>query len=152
MRVKGSGSGTKVACDNRINFADAVCLIKLNGTGFHNAILRQSIAKMRSQTRDESNDSVTESKTSRVLNEFIDEVFQKFLATADVRGRFALLEHVGFEFLQRSFAGFNFCADAGIPRGVAVFRKLRQTAILANGGGNFQSTREGVHAADVRVK
>ena len=115
MRVKRSRSGTKAACDNRINFADAVCLIKLNGIDFHNAILRQSIAKMRSQTRNESNDSTTESKTSKVLNEFIDEVFQKFLAAADAGIRLAFLEHVGFKVLEAGLARLNLRADAGIP-------------------------------------
>jgi beta-glucosidase-like glycosyl hydrolase len=48
-------------------------------------------------------------------NEFVDEVLQEFLAAADVRCHFALLEHVGFKFSGVGPAGFDPFADARIP-------------------------------------
>src|SRR5437867_5155751 len=86
------------------------------------------------------------------LNELVDEVLEKFLAAAPVRRHVALAEHIGLEFLHRGFAGFNAGADAGIPRGIALPHKFRQPPVLADGDGNFEPAREGVHAADVRVK
>src|ERR1035437_6802372 len=90
---------------------------------------------------------------SIILSEvFVDEVFQKFLTTAGVWRSVAFLEHVSFEFLEAGLAFFNLRADTAVPRGVTVLHKLRETSVLADGGGDFQSAREGVHAADVRVK
>ena len=48
-------------------------------------------------------------------DEFVDEVLQKLLATADVAGHFAFLEHVGFEVGEIALAGLDFRADARIP-------------------------------------
>ena len=56
-----------------------------------------------------------EPSASLISDEFVDEIFKKFLATADVRRHFALLEHVGFQFLEARLAGFDFRADAAVP-------------------------------------
>jgi hypothetical protein len=38
-------------------------------------------------------------------------------------------EHIGFEVFEVRLAGFNFYADAGIPRSITVFHKLRETSV-----------------------
>src|SRR4029079_6781726 len=85
-------------------------------------------------------------------DEFVDEVLQEFLAAACVRGGIALFEDVGFEPGKIGLALFDLSANAGVPRSVALLHKFRETAVLANGRGDLESAREGVHAADVRVK
>ena len=45
-------------------------------------------------------------------DEFVDEVFEEFLAAADVGRRFALLEHVSFQLGRSGLAGFDPGANA----------------------------------------
>src|ERR1035441_235964 len=89
---------------------------------------------------------------SSVLDKLVDEIFQEFLPAADVRVGLALLEHVSFEFLEAGLARLDLRADAGIPRSVAVLDKFAQPSVFADGGGDLQAAREGVHATDVRIK
>ena len=63
---------------------------------------------------------------SRVLDELVDEVFQKFLAAALVFGDLSLLEHEGLKGLEARFAGLDLFADAGVPGAVAVPDKFRR--------------------------
>ena len=44
------------------------------------------------------------------------------------------------------------CADARVPRAVAVLDELGQAPVLADRGGNLETAREGVHPADVGVE
>jgi hypothetical protein len=85
-------------------------------------------------------------------NKLVDQILQKFLAAAFVGGRFAFFEHVFLQGLKIALAGFDLLAEAAVPRTVAMPDKLRQAPVLADGGRDSESAREGVHAADVRVK
>jgi hypothetical protein len=72
-------------------------------------------------------------------NKLVDEVFEKFLAAADIGGRFALLEHVGFQIFEAGLARFNLRADAGIPLPVTLFNKICQAFVFANRRCDLQS-------------
>src|SRR5438046_4326583 len=88
----------------------------------------------------------------RGLNELVDEVFQKLLAAARVRRRFAFPEHVGFEFFKPHFTLLDLPADARIPRAVALFHKFGQAAVSAYRRGNFQPAGKRVHSTHVGVE
>src|SRR5438093_197959 len=49
--------------------------------------------------------------SSQRSDELVDEILEEFLASARVRRRFPLLEHVGFEFLEPDLALFDLLAD-----------------------------------------
>src|ERR1019366_4312936 len=82
----------------------------------------------------------------------VDEVFEEFLTTADVRGNFTFLENVRFNLLEAGLARLDLRAEARIPRRVTLLQKVSQASVLANRRRNFQSARERVHAADVSVE
>src|SRR5206468_6343870 len=62
------------------------------------------------------------------LNKLVDEVFQKLLTAARVRGGLAFPEHVGLEFSETHFALLDFPAHTRIPPDVAQVDELRPAA------------------------
>src|SRR5438045_3606761 len=79
-------------------------------------------------------------------NKFVDQVFEEFLAATGIRIGFAFVQHVFLEVGETDFAFFDLRPNARIPRGVALLHEIREAAVLANGGGDFQAARKGVHA------
>ena len=63
------------------------------------------------------------------LDEFVDQVFQHFLASAG-QGRLAICECVGFELFESDIAIFNSGTNVGIPSAVAFFHKVLPTAVF----------------------
>ncbi len=57
-----------------------------------------------------------------------------------------------FELFEADLAIFDFGADAGIPTAVAVVEEGIEAAVFTDGGGDFEATGEGVHAADVGME
>src|SRR5207244_468399 len=84
--------------------------------------------------------------------EFVDQVFQIFLAPTLVRRGFALLEHVGFQFFEPDFAFLDLFPDPRIPGAVTLANEVSETPIFANRRGNLQAASEGVHSSNVRVE
>src|ERR1051326_1981665 len=85
-------------------------------------------------------------------DEFVDQVFEEFLTAAAVRSDISLLEHIGFEFFEAGFAGFNLRSDAAVPGAVALLHELRQAAIFADCRRRLQPARERIHSADVGME
>ncbi len=84
-------------------------------------------------------------------DEFVDEVFEEFLAAAADEG-FAVFEGVGFEFFEAGAAAFNLGTDAVIEAAVALLDEAIEAAVVDDGLGDFEAASEGVHAADVGVE
>src|SRR5688572_24683727 len=85
------------------------------------------------------------------LDELVDEILEHLLpATPNVR--LSILERVGFEFFETDLPFLNLGADAAIKRAVALLHKAIQATIFDNGGGNLESPRKGIHAADVAME
>ena len=89
---------------------------------------------------------------AQLSNITIKHILQVLLAAAGVGSGFAFLEHVSLELFEAGFAGFHFRADAAVPRAVALLDELGEAAVLADGVGNLQPAREGVHSSDVSVE
>src|SRR5438128_645636 len=81
-------------------------------------------------------------------NELVDQVLEEFLAAAFVRRHLTHLQGIRFKFVEADLAFFDSFADAGVPGAVAVPDELAEAAVLADGGGDLEAAREGVHAAD----
>ncbi len=62
--------------------------------------------------------------TTRESNKLVDQVLQELLPSARVGRDIAFLEHVGFEFCEAGFAGFDFGPDAAAPGTVSLLHKL----------------------------
>ena len=88
----------------------------------------------------------------RGLDVAIDEVFEHFLAAAGIGGCVTFFEHVGFEFGEGCCAGFDAFTDAGIVAAVAIADEVFEDAVSADGGGDFETAGECVHATDVGVE
>src|SRR5690606_24949807 len=84
-------------------------------------------------------------------DELVDQVLQHLLA-AGGELRLGLSEDVRGDLIEGDGLALDLGADAFVPGGVAFGDELVQTAIGADGGGDFQAAGEGIHAADVSVE